>query len=80
MVEKAWQQAFEAAGHMAPNVRKQRRRLSALSKLSPFYATQKPSPWNGIIHTEGGHSHINDPNLKNPSQMPPEVHCLLYLH
>lgn len=61
----SWQQIQEAPGDIGSTVRKQRSESAQL----PFSMSevQDPSPGNGVTHTYSRSSHLNEPNLDNPS-------------
>lgn len=59
MVEGLW-------GSWSHHRRKQRTMDVYAQLLSPFYSVQKPSPWHVSTHSEGGSTHLNEPNLETP--------------
>lgn len=63
----------EAAGHIAS--RQEQRDECQHSALSLPSTVQNPSPENGVIHIQGGSSHLNEPSLETPLQLQPDFHA-----
>ena len=50
MAGKCWMQVYEAAGHMAFTVRKQRVMKAGAQLTVSFYSAGNLSPWKGVVY------------------------------
>lgn len=69
---KAWQQAWEAAGHLTSAVRKQR---ATDTRAQPAFCQIKSTPGGGTAYIQGGSSLLGRTSLETSSRACPEVRC-----